>query len=454
MTRNHLFLALLLVTFVSCNLSDKAVSENLQGPVPQPEWSRNDVIYELNIRQFTKEGTFRSATSKLQELKDLGVDILWLMPIHPIGELNRKGSLGSYYSIRDYTGINPEFGTAEEFKDFVRQAQRLGMKVIIDWVANHTSWDHAWTQSHPEWYTKNEKGEFMPPVADWSDVIDLNYDQPALREAMIEAMEFWVKNYNIDGFRCDVAEMVPQDFWEAARVRLDAIKPVFMLAEAENPKLHEKAFNMAYGWQMHHTLNNIAKGGSLTTLDSLVEVYRTAFPKDAYIMHFTSNHDENSWNGTEFERMGEGAKAFAVLTATLEGMPLIYNGQEVGMNKRLKFFDKDSIPWRENEYRRFYQALNLLKEEQSSLWNGTMGAPLIKLAGKVSDRVYAFHRTNEDHSVIVILNFSTDSTTVSLNTEALPYRYKDVFLGSTLTMSPNLNVALGPWDYKIYTKHE
>lgn len=454
MTKNHLALAFMLWSLVACSGADPSRSDEGQSAVIQPEWSRNDVIYELNLRQFTKEGTFRSAAAKLQELKDLGVDIIWLMPIQPIGELNRKGSLGSYYSIRDYKGINPEFGTANDFKDFVTQAHDLGMKVIIDWVANHTSWDHAWTQSHPEWYTQNEKGEFVPPVADWSDVIDLNYDQPALREAMIEAMAFWVKEYDIDGFRCDVADMVPQDFWEAARARLDAIKPVFMLAEAENPKLHEKAFNMAYGWKMHHTLNKIAKGASLNALDSLVQVYRTTFPKDTYIMHFTSNHDENSWNGTEFERMGDGVQAFAVLAATMEGMPLIYNGQEVGMDKRLKFFDKDSIPWRASAFRGMYQTLNLLKEEQSSLWNGTKGAPMIKLEGNMSDRVYAFHRTNEEHSVMVILNFSTDSTQVSLNTEALPYRYKDVFLGSTLTMSSNLNVALGPWDYKVYIKYE
>lgn len=454
MLRNHLTWFFVLILIGACSSPTELTLQNKQSPVLQPDWSRNDVIYELNIRQFTQEGTFQSAAKKLPELKQLGVDILWLMPIFPIGEVNRKGSLGSYYSIRDYKGINPEFGTASDFKDFVAQAHDLGMKVILDWVANHTSWDHVWTQTHPEWYTRNANGAFVSPVADWSDVIDLNYDQPALREAMIEAMAFWVKTYQIDGFRCDVADMVPQDFWEAARARLDAIKPMFMLAEAENPKLHEKAFNMAYGWQMHHALNKIAKGASLHLLDSLVQVYRTSFPEDTYIMHFTSNHDENSWKGTEFERLGDGAKTFAVLTALMEGMPLIYNGQEVGMNQRLKFFDKDAIPWRESEFRALYQTLNLLKEEQTSLWNGSKGAPMIALKGSYSDRVYAFHRTNETHSVLVILNFSSGSNEVILESSQLPFNYKEVFSGSGISKHANVKVSLGPWEYRVYIKND
>ena len=432
------------------------------GPASQPqtpptttqghaEWSRNASIYEMNVRQFSQEGTFDAATARLSELRDMGVGILWLMPVHPIGEVNRKGTLGSYYSVRDYKAINPEFGTDEDFRRFVRTAHSLGMKVIIDWVANHTAWDHPWTTSNPEWYTKNENGEFIPPVADWSDVIDLNFDQPELREAMIDAMAYWVREFDIDGFRCDVADMVPVDFWESAREALNAIKPVFMLAEAENPALHAAAFDMGYAWQMHHLMNKVAKGAPISSIDSLVNVTRTNFPAGTWLMNFTSNHDENSWNGTVFERLGDGVETFAVLSGTMEGMPLIYSGQEAGMDKRLAFFDRDPIEWKESPMRDLYTRLNALKRNNPALWNGPDGAPMQRFETD-QERVYAFHRTKEVYSVIVVLNLGSEEAKVSLSTEGLQHTYKDVFADSVFSVADVLNLNLGPWDYRVYAR--
>jgi glycosidase len=443
------FVLLLSTLFVACTnttLQNEAATSSI-------EWIQNATIYELNIRQFTPEGTFSAAQSRLPELKELGVGVLWLMPIHPIGELNRKGSLGSYYSIKDYKGINPEFGTEDDFRNFVNAAHELGMKVIIDWVANHTSWDHPWTVSNPEWYTKDSTGSFIPPVADWSDVIDLDYTNGQMREAMIDAMEYWVREFNIDGYRCDVADMVPVDFWNEARQRLDAIKPVFMLAEAENPELHTIAFHAGYAWEMHHTLNKVAKGASVGRIDSMITVTRKAFPS-GYLMNFTSNHDENSWNGTEFERMGDGAAAFAVLTSTMEGIPLIYNGQEVGFNKRLAFFEKDTIVWAESPFFDMYRRLSALRSRNTALWNGENGAPMERLTHKENDRIYAFHRTNERHSVIVVLNFSDAPSMVNLTTSTLPYRFVNIFNDEQIDGSKGIELMLQPWDYAVFERKD
>jgi len=317
-----LFAAAAMITgFWAC--SSKPVKEEaVQKPFSQvvtPQWAKNAVIYEVNTRQFTSEGTFKAFASHLPRLRELGVDILWFMPIHPIGEERRKGGLGSYYSIQDYKGVNPEFGTFDDFKELVSQAHEMGFKVILDWVANHTAFDHPWVNENPEWYNRDENGDIVSPY-DWTDVADLNYnDNPALWDAMIDALKFWVAEANIDGYRCDVAGMVPTAFWERARVELDAIKPVFMLAEDEGQRdLMQKAFDANYGWEFHHIMNSIAKGEK-TAKDVWSYFARedSLFAPSSYRMMFTSNHDENSWNGTEFERMGEGAKAFAVMSYTI-----------------------------------------------------------------------------------------------------------------------------------------
>jgi glycosidase len=287
---------------------------------PTPEWSKDAVIYEVNIRQYTEEGTFNAFAEHLPRLKELGVDILWLMPVHPIGEKKRKGSLGSYYSIKDYKAINPEFGTMADFKSLVEKAHEMDMHLILDWVANHTAWDHPWTETNPEWYLQNEENEIIAPVEDWTDVAGLDYSNQEMREAMKEALTFWVKEANIDGYRCDVAGMVPVDFWENARKAIEEVKPVWMIAEDEAEiELLENAFNANYGWEFHHIMNNVAqKEQNALNVAEYFQKIDTLYPAGTWPMQFTTNHDENSWNGTVYERMGEAVNSMAALTFTLK----------------------------------------------------------------------------------------------------------------------------------------
>ena len=313
----------------------------------------------------------------------MGIDILWLMPINPIGKLNRKGSLGSYYSISDYNKVNPEFGTLNDFKNLVNEAHKLGMKVIVDWVANHTSWDNVWTKTHPEFYKRDKDGNFEPPVADWTDVIGLNFNNPKLWIAMENSMEYWIKECDIDGYRCDVAGMVQMPFWNFVRKELDKIKPVFMLAEAEGTQFHKHAFDMTYAWEFHNITKEIYAGKqTVKDLDNYFIKENSNYNPDAYRMAFTSNHDENSWKGSVFERYGEAAKTFAVLCGVVKGMPLVYSGQEAGMNKSLRFFDKDTIEWKKSDFREIYSKLIHLKLKNKALWNGNAGGEMNRLKYK------------------------------------------------------------------------
>lgn len=240
-----ILLAMNCKTDTSREVEKKVPSGPAISNVITPEWVKNAVIYEVNVRQYTPEGTFNAFTEHLPRLKTLGVDILWFMPVNPIGVKNRKGPLGSYYSVKDYTAVNPEFGTMEDFRRLVEQVHEQGMYAIIDWVPNHTAWDHRWTKEHPDWYKQDEKGEFVSPF-DWTDVIQLDYDNEEMRQEMIEEMIFWIRESDIDGYRCDVAHMVPVDFWDEARKELDKVKPVFMLAESDQYFLHKNAFDMTY----------------------------------------------------------------------------------------------------------------------------------------------------------------------------------------------------------------
>jgi glycosidase len=336
-----------------------------------PDWAKYATIYEVNIRQYTSAGTINAFGEHLPRLRDLGVDILWFMPIQPIGKEKRKGLLGSYYSIQDYTAVNPEFGTLEDFKRLVHRAHGMGFKVVLDWVANHSAWDNAWINKDPDWYTKDNEGNMIAPY-DWTDVADLNYDMYYMRQAMTEAMLFWVQEADIDGFRCDVAGEVPLDFWEDTRARLDQEKEIWMIAEDGSQYwLLNKAFNANYGWHFHHLMNQVAKGK--TEASDLIHHFddiQRNYPEGSYPMQFITNHDENSWAGTVFERLGEGHKAFATLSFTVPGMPLMYSGQEAGLNKRLKFFDKDVIDWSDTSLQSFYTDLNDLKAQHPALWSG------------------------------------------------------------------------------------
>lgn len=390
--------------------------------MPHLPWTRQAVIYQVNVRQYAAAGTLAAVQADLPRLKALGVDILWLMPIQPIGRLHRKGTLGSYYSIRDYTAVNPEFGTLADAKAFVAAAQRLGFKVILDWVANHTAWDHGWTTAHKDWYKLNARGEIYPVTFNegqpgeehWDDVVALDYRHPGLRDAMLDAMRFWVREVGMDGFRCDVASLMPPDFWVRARRELDAVKPMFMLAESDAAALHSSgAFDMTYDWTLpDEVFKKIGQGQAgapllkawLARQQSPATPAHPAHPAHAYRMRFTSNHDFNSWHGSDAELYGDAYLALAVLTFTLPGMPLIYNGQESRLTRRLAFFEKDPIDWKTYELAGFYQRLIALKHRHPALAAGQYGAPLTLLDGPAD--VVAFERRLADDAVRVAVNLS------------------------------------------------
>jgi glycosidase len=435
------------------------ISTNPYDPKPyiklqHPEWSKDAVIYQINTRQFTPEGTFRAAEGHLSRLKDLGVDILWLMPVHPIGRENRKGTLGSPYSVRDYYAVNPEFGTLDDLKRFVAAAHEWGMYVILDWVANHTAWDNPLVAEHPDWYARDWKGDFHPtPWWDWPDIIDLNYSHPELRRYMTDAMKYWVREMDVDGYRCDVAGFVPTDFWNQVRAELDAIKPVFMLAEWESRDLHAEAFDMTYAWSWHDALRLVARG--LSDLSPLFVYYswnEKAYPADAMRMMFVSNHDKNAWDGTDFELFGEALEAAIVLSFVGEGMPLIYNGQEAGNPRRLAFFEKDPIEWVEHPNQALYQQLTALKKANTCLWNGEWGARMIQVPNNVPDKVLSFVRQDKDHKVFAVFNFSGQPQRIRFFKSLVQGGFRDYFGDETVEFNQSARISLGSWEYKVFVQ--
>lgn len=419
-----------------------------------PAWSRSAVIYQLNTRQFTPEGTFAAAEKELPRLKDLGADIIWLMPIHPIGEKNRKGTLGSPYSVKDYLGVNPEFGAIEDLKSFVDAAHALGMRVILDWVANHTAWDNPLAEEHPDWYERDWKGDFHPtPWWDWSDIIDLDYSKPPLREYMTRAMKYWVTEAGIDGFRCDVAGYVPLDFWENARAELDAIKPVFMLAEFEQRDVHAAAFDATYAWSLSDAIQALAKGtADVGALFGYYSGNESAWPRDAYRMAYTSNHDFNSWHGTDEELYGDATAAAIVLTFVGEGIPLIYNGQEAGLDKRLAFFEKDPIVWRDHPNAELFRKLAALKHSTKALWNGAAGARMVSVVNTAPRKVFSFVRFGDDGGVFVVINFTPESQTVKFKERLHFGAYQEYFSGDETEFGNESEVQLEPWGYRVYLR--
>jgi glycosidase len=451
-------LSLLVLAACSPEQGDSSMP-NPHEPVPyvkltHPEWSKTAAIYELNTRQFTPEGTFRAAAEHLPRLKELGITIVWLMPIHEIGKENRKGTLGSPYSVKDYYSVNPEFGTLDDLKYFVGRAHELGLYVIIDWDANHTAWDNPLREEHPDWYERDWKGDFQPtPWWDWSDIINLDYSQPGLREYMTDALRYWVEEAGIDGYRCDVAGDVPVEFWNNARKELDAIKPVFMLAEWEGRDLHAEAFDATYAFSWYEALVDIVAGKH--ALDKLVRYYARDFsrhPEDGMRMMFVSNHDKNSWEGTQFEAFGDALDAAIVLSVVGKGIPLIYNGQEAGNEKRLEFFEKDQIEWREHRIGDLYQRLLVLKKENSVLWNGAWGAEMIPVPNNQPKNVISFVRENDRDKVFAVFNFSAEAQDVGFAESLYHGEYQDYFGAETAILDASTRLRLEPWDYRVFIR--
>ncbi|MFN3968091.1 alpha-amylase family glycosyl hydrolase [Flavobacterium sp.] len=422
--------------------------------VKHPDWSKNATIYEANIRQFTPEGTFKAFEAHLPRIKAMGIDIIWLMPIHPIGVEKRKGTLGSEYSVKDYYGVNPEFGTKEDFKHLVDKIHSMGMYIIIDWVGNHSSWDNQLVKDHPDWYTKTEEGNFQPtPWYDWDDVIDFDYDQPELRKYMTEALVYWVKDFNIDGYRCDTAGFIPTDFWDNARVEMDAVKPVFMLGEWESRDLHKKAFDMTYSWTLFDKM--VAVTRDKKSMGGLVEYMAhdvSTFPRDGYRMLFTDNHDMNSWNNNMEYNFGDGLGASIVLTGTINGMPLVYGGQEAGLDRSLKFFDKDLIDWSKMPYEGLFKKLFDLKHRNHALWNGEHGGIMVRIYSDKMEQVISFSRTKDKDKVIVVMNYSDQPTTVKLNSKFQKGNYTEVFSGKKIALLGDDVFTLKSWEYMVLEK--
>jgi len=414
-----------------------------------PEWVDGQTIYEVNLRQYTKSGTFKEFETHLLRLKELGVGILWFMPIQPIGEKNRKGALGSYYSIKNFTAVNPEFGTLEEFKSLVKKIHKLGMKVIIDWVANHTAWDHHWTIDHPEFYSKDNKGNFKAPVPDWEDVIHLDYGNPKLWDEMIGQMAYWLKETNIDGFRCDMAHLVPTLFWNRTRHELDKIKPVFMLAESENHDLLEYAFDSIYNWKLLHAMNELAARTINASEFFNIALNEVKYlPVGAFYLNFTSNHDENSWQGSAIERLHYYLEPLTVLTFMIQGLPLIYSGQEAGNYRQLEFFDKDEIEWKADKMFSLYKNLIELRKRNTELWSEGV---LSKIDNDTENQIISFmiESLKVNKSVIVFLNLSDQDISFYIKCGYYKDHLKSVTTKENYKLNCNNTINLKAYSYLL-----
>lgn len=419
-----------------------------------PDWSLRAVLYEMNIRQLTREGTLRAAQRRLKTLREMGVDVLWLMPVHPIGVEARKGSLGSYYSVRDYCAINPDLGTMADFDAFVAEAHRLGMKVLLDWVANHTSRDARWLTEHPDWY-EYENGEPKVPC-DWSDTAKLNYANSALWEGQYEAMAFWVTAHAVDGFRCDMAMLVPTDFWCYVTRRLRMLRSdLFFLAEAEEiPLCEEGGFNAYYGWQMHHLMNDVAQQRVRVTAlrDYLCN---DPFPRSALRLSFTSNHDENSWNGSEFTRMGVAREVMSLFTFVVpRGLPLIYTGQEIGYDHVFAFFDRDPIPnYRKNNTTAHYRRLIALHHENPALAAGGHAGSWCEIRNNAEDCLMILVRESGGNRVIAVMNLSPYAIQAEYNTGIYAGEYRDFFAECDYALPDHVSEQMAPWSYRVLVQN-
>lgn len=427
--------------FTSCKKDSPVTITGNQTSVIKTE---DVVLYELFVRNFTAEGTFSAIIPRLQELKDLGVNTIWLMPIHPIGVVKRNGTYGSPYAVKDYYSVNASMGSNENFKELVNAIHAKGMQVIIDWVANHTAWDNVWVTTHKDWYTQDSQGNILPPIPEWQDVADLNYDNTEMRQEMIKAMSYWVKEFNIDGFRCDAAEMVPNDFWKEAITTLRKIKPMFMLAEGENKLLFSQGFDVCYSWTTYSNLKNIFNASTTTQFDYDVLSDLGSLPAGAFRMRYTTNHDETSWDKTPPEIFGgiAGAKAAAVISLAIKGIPLIYNGQEVGSTIHQNLFEKTNIDWGNTSgMRDFYSKLFTVYNSNSELRYGSF--EIID----ISRDIVGINRNYNNNNIVVIVNVRNSLVTATMPSEYLNKKYINLLTGETITSQSN--ISLNAYEYLI-----
>lgn len=432
----------------------------------QPEWTKDAVIYEVNVRQYTQEGTFEAFSKRLQGLKDMGINTLWFMPIHPISETKRAGTLGSYYSITDYREVNPEFGTKEDFAALVDQTHDMGFKVMMDWVANHTGWDCAWIEEHPEWYTQDAEGNIVSPQGmGWSDVADLNYENEDMRTEMISCMKYWVEEFDIDGFRCDYASGVPVEFWEEARSELEQVKPLYMLAEDNSKKvLLNSAFDMCYNWSLYDTLIAVAKGEQNAN-DVKADIPQN-LPDGTYTLNFLDNHDKNSYENTILDAFGEEAlPSMFALIYTIEGTPLIYTGDEIALDHNISFMEKDAVDWNSSalSYRELLKKLGTIRSSNPALHNGNYGGEM-NYYEMDNENVLAFYRVKDRNIVKCLFNLSKNRQTIDVTemfdgTETVLVHGKkgevsEVEAVGLSNMTMGGEMTLEPWEFLIVVVEE
>jgi glycosidase len=443
--KNSILLLSIVILLASCQKNKPEETTLVNG---HPSWIMQGNIYEVNVRQYTPEGTFNAFAKHLDRLKDMGVQTLWFMPINPISKKDRKGSLGSYYAVSSYVAVNPEFGNMSDWKALVNAAHEKGMKVIIDWVPNHTGADHPWLTSHRDFFTKDSLGN--PAVMmDWTDTRQLDYHNPVMEDSMINCMKYWITNTGIDGFRCDVAWNVPGSFWSKCIPQLKAAnKDIFMLAEGDKPYLHESGFDATYPWEMFHMMEKIAKGDRPAfALDSIKQKFDTVYTKTALEMYFTSNHDENSWNKADYGSFpGPVHAPFAVLSQTMvRGVPLIYGGQEEPVLRAIKFFDKDPMSFEKLERSSFYKTLLELRRRNAAL---SADASFERIAVGDPKSVYAFVREKGGKKIFVIVNLSGKEEELKISSEKVLDIATNVFAGINELIQGSFKIE--PWGYRVY----
>jgi glycosidase len=422
--------------------------------VGEPDWVKDIVMYEIFVPDFSEEGTFQGVVERLDSLKAMGVNTLWLMPIHPVGEKRAKtdiGPLGSPYAVKDYKAANPQYGGDEGFRKLVEEVHSRDMYIIIDWVANHTAWDHPWVSEHPEYYTEGPvDGRFTYPLldgdtTDWTDVVDLNFENQEMRTKMIDAMKFWVEEYNIDGFRCDVAHQVPLDFWNDAIDTLETVRPVLMLAEAAEPEMHSVGFDLTYAWPFYGTIKRVwEEGAPVSELITQADTTLEDLPGPSKRLRFTTNHDETAWDAPPTEIFGgeEGAEAAFVLATSMPGVPLIYNGQELGIQDTISFFEATPYDWStQNETRSFYANYVAFYAESEALRNGDYEV----LTPDAEDAVI-LSRSAGDEELLVLVNVRDKAVDMQIPAEYTEETLVDVLTGQSV---PGMDLTLDPYAYHI-----
>jgi alpha-amylase len=437
-----------------------------ERPLSTPDWAKNAVIYQVNIRQFTAEGTFNAFAEHLERIAALGVDMIWFMPIYPLCDTNKKcheeadtECLGSHYAAYDFFSVNPRYGTPEDFRNVVKKIHDLGIKVILDFVPNHTGWDSRWMLRHPEWFKTDNSGKIISPVKEengeswgWDDVAQLNYSNMRMRENVIQAHEFWMREFEVDGFREDVAGEVPTFFWKELRTRLEKIRPLYMLSEDETKgqEHFNVCFDTNYAWETSIVMKKIVKGElPASALNTWTEAVKAKFGTRGWQLNYTQNHDENTWNGTEKELFGDGADCYVALAFTIEGMGMIYNGQEASLDKRLWFFNKDEIDWTGASRAAFFKTLIDLKHKNKALWNGQSGGALIKLETTAEDTIYAFTREKDGNRFVGIFNMSDKKTAFILRGGEAQGDYENVFTSKPQSIAQETNLSLEPFAYVL-----